>query len=283
METKDTQQQKASKQNQSKKQLETPSFTISLDFTNNLFQTFIMDIFERLNVKIRLENIKFHNDKIFNLIKIEYKSEFQFLQFYDSKFLVESISNKLLFITSEILKSISSDDNQSNITFIFFNIKKKDFSEVNEIAFFLQSESKIKVFHCAKNVDLFSFLENFISAIPNKAEKAKLSYFDLKPVSNSNLALAELDDLSENSRVWVKHLMCIPGMSEMKAIAIVRMYPTFKSLIDIYESDDFTENEKGLFLRDVEVLNNAKNSRKRLGDVVSIKVYKYFLGKDLTK
>jgi len=275
MESTNTQKTKSTKQYP--KLAEKPHFTISLDFSNNLFQTFILDVFERLNTQINIETIKFNIDKISNLIKIEYKSDYIFLQFYDTKFLADSITNKQIFKTAEILKSISG--NPSNIAFVFFAIKKKEFIEANEIEFFMQSNCKIKIFHCANNSDLFHFLENYLSAISSKEEKAKLTYFDLKPVTNSNLA--ELDDLNDNSRIWVKHLMCIPGISEMKAIAIVRMYPTFKSLIEIYESDEFIEAEKERFLRDVEVVNNAKNSRKRLGDVVSSKVYKYFCGKDL--
>jgi len=256
--------------------IENPEFTISLDFSNNLFQTFILDVFHRLKISMNLETIKFKDDKIQNLIKIEYKDNYIFLQFYDAKFLAESINNKMIFKTIEILKNIC--ENNYDITFLFFDIKKKNFAEINEISFFLQSYSQIKVFNCFNNTDLFHFLENFILSISTKEEKSKLTYFDLKPVTNSNLS--ELDDLSENSRIWVKHLMCIPGISEMKAIGIVKMYPTFKSLIEIYESNEFTELEKERFLRDIEINSSGKNTKKRIGDAVSSKVYKFFTAKE---
>jgi len=258
-----------------KKSIEKPNFILSLDFSNNSIQTFILDLFEQKNTRIDIENIIFNNEKMMNLIMIKYKENYTFLQLYDSSFLSGSISNRKIFKTAEILKSICEDS--GNVIFLFLNIKKKDYKDINEISFILKSCSKIKIYHCSDNYDLYDYLVDLISSISLKEEKSKLTFFDLKPVTNSNLS--ELDDLSENSRIWVKHLMCIPGISEKKAIAIVKMYPTFKSLIEVYESEEFTELEKEKFLKDITIIGNA-NSSKRIGEAVSSKVYKYFTEKE---
>lgn len=249
---------------------------ISLDFSNNLFQTFIFEIFQKLEKDIKIENIKFEQEKIFNLIKIIYKEEYFFLQFYDYKFLTDSITNKNLFKSIEIFKNIT--DNVNNIIFLFFDITQRNFIDIYELVFFLNSHENIKVFECKSNNELFSFLENYLSSITNKEEKSKLTYFDIKPVTSTNLS--EIENISDNSITWVKHLMCIPGVSELKAIAIVKEYPTFRSLIEIYESDQYTDYEKEKFLKEIDINNSVKNTKKRIGDIISSKIFKYFSTKD---
>lgn len=275
---KTSQMLKTNTQNTQQKE-EQPEIIISLDFSNNLFQTFLMDIFERLNIEIKIEHIRNHSEKIFNLIQICYKEEYSFIQFYDAKFLADSINNKNIFKTLSLLLDIA--ENPNNVVCMFYDIKKKDFADIRQIEFFLNSKLKVKTIEIASNRDLFEFLENFFSIITSKEERAKTNIFDLKPVTNSNLA--ELENISEISRIWVKHLMCIPGISEMKAISIVKMYPTFKSLIDVYESDEFSESEKEKFLKDIEIVSANNSTKKRIGEAVSSKVYKYFTSQEFHK
>jgi len=64
--------------------------------------------------------------------------------------------------------------------------------------------------------------------------------------------------------------MNAPGVSEDKAIAIVKQYPTMKSLMEEFEK---TGNKKAL--EDVKVVHKYDESKpKRLGPAASIKISK---------
>ena len=49
---------------------------------------------------------------------------------------------------------------------------------------------------------------------------------------------------SELSLYWISWLMCIPGISEKKAVAIVNQFPTFKSLADVFYNAKLDEDSK---------------------------------------
>lgn len=253
---------------------EPPNFTISLNFSNNTLQIFILDIFEKLKINISLENILNNNEQILNLIKVDYKNDYFFLMFFDSNFLKNSIKSKNLFKLIEIFQDISSK--AQNISFVFYDISEKNFDFLPEIIFYLTTKAKIKIFKCDSNLDLYDFIENFICSITIKEEKAKSTFFDLKPAANVNLS--DLDSINENTRIWVKHLMCIPGISEKKALSVVKIYPDFKSLIEVYESSELNDSEKEKLLKDI--TPSTGNSSKRLGEVISSRIYRYYMNKE---
>lgn len=70
--------------------------------------------------------------------------------------------------------------------------------------------------------------------------------------------------------------MTIPGISEEKAWAIVKWYPSLKALLNSYlEMDNIKDREK--MLKDLVVVYNFDDTRKRnLGKAISEKVYKLF-------
>lgn len=83
---------------------------------------------------------------------------------------------------------------------------------------------------------------------------------------------------NEFSKIWVEILVTIPGLSEDKAIVIVKKYPTIKSLIDEYSNSQYTEKQKENLLAEIELkTNNIGFSEKprRLGPSLSRKVYKF--------
>lgn len=70
--------------------------------------------------------------------------------------------------------------------------------------------------------------------------------------------------------------MAIPGISEDKAIAIAKSYPTMKSLMDALDG-----NENKALLEDIKVVHNYDESKaKRLGKAASAKVIKAFTSKN---
>ena len=97
-------------------------------------------------------------------------------------------------------------------------------------------------------------------------EAAAKTFFDTKPV--------QITSLTENENIsnvtFIKHLMCLPGISERIAIAIVKEYPKLDLLYNMYLSDEYDEKEKESLLENIQIGN------KRLGPALSAKIYKFF-------
>mmetsp|Transcript_8122 Transcript_8122/g.10073 ORF Transcript_8122/g.10073 Transcript_8122/m.10073 type:complete len:80 (-) Transcript_8122:167-406(-) len=49
--------------------------------------------------------------------------------------------------------------------------------------------------------------------------------------------------------MFARMLQMIPGVSEKKAVNLIRHYPSLRSLIDEYENQSLTEEEKELVLQ----------------------------------
>ena len=116
-------------------------------------------------------------------------------------------------------------------------------------------------------------------AVVTKKEKSQITFFESKAVSHSNLCGMEgIED--PKTITWIENLMCIPGISETKAIAIAKVFGSFSSLMEVYTSDQFSEKEKQNYLVDTEIHNKQKNTVKKLGPAISQKVYKFYSSVD---
>lgn len=262
-----------------KKPVEIPIYEVSLKFSNNLFQAFLFEIFERL--KIDLIPVEFKSDDVLleNLVRITFQDEIFFILFIEKTNIKDWVSNSYLFNLVEKLMHLT---NPKNITVIFFeiphnfkfNLEDQQISK-EELIFFLNIEIRAKVYDCNHKNDLVDFIGNYADSIITRGEKSKITFFDAKPVNSTNLCETE-GITDENSIMLVKHLMCIPGVSERKAISVVKNYPTLSSLMSIYNSNQYNDNEKENLLRDVEIFDKSKNTTKRLGGALSAKIYKCF-------
>jgi hypothetical protein len=257
-----------------KKDIEIPSYDISLSFTNNLFQTYLFEIFDKLNITLNPTKIVQDDMELFNLIRVTYKGEISLLMFFD-KSLPNYVNNNSLFFIIEKLQAISRKD----ITLLFYEINDDAFNDKQELIYFLNTEARVKVYDCTTSNDLIEFLHNYIEAVVSKEEKSKLTFFDSKPVAITSLC--EMEGITDTqSLTWIKHLMCIPGVSENKAIAIAKEYPNFTSLVNVYVSCGYNEKEKECILKDIEVPNREKDKTTRLGIALSTKIFKVFNSTD---
>jgi hypothetical protein len=258
-----------------KKIIEEPIYELSLNFSNNLLQTYLFDIFEKFKINLSPIEINYSNIQMSNLIRINYNQEVYFLIFLNK----EILKTNFLFESLEVLLKITLS---RNITYVLVeipnNFKLKFENEeisLEELIFFLNCEMKVKTALCSGNNDLVEFLANFCESLTKKEDKSKITFFDAKPVTSTNLC--ELENITDDKTImFVKHLMCIPGISERKAIAVVKVYPYLSELMRVYCSEEYTEHEKENLLKDMEVEDHAKNTVKRLGGVLSSKIYKTF-------
>ena len=74
--------------------------------------------------------------------------------------------------------------------------------------------------------------------------------------------------------VWLRQLMTIPRVSEAKARAVLRVYPTIQHLLDVYDDAFKTEEEKQGLL--ATVMSNGKRSELAL----SARIYTIFTSGD---
>lgn len=98
-------------------------------------------------------------------------------------------------------------------------------------------------------------------------------YVASKGAKQSKKATLEgFDD--EISKYWIWTLMSIPEVSESKAIAIAKEYPTFKSLADKFAKTDKSHAEKKKTLNTIEVPSSSGDGKmQKIGNKVAERVY----------
>ena len=256
--------------------LNEPLYEMTLEFTNNLFQTFLLEIEERNGINIKnlpsriLPNFPYNK----NTLKVTYKSQTFFIIFQNKQDFIENVQNSTLLF--EYIYELTKITEERNIILILFMVNFNDMKESNKIKssfiFFLNTKLNIKVIDISNSDELVDYIYNFNNSIYTRDEKSKITFFDTKPVQTTSL--------SENENIqnltFVKHLMCLPGISERIAIAIVKKYPTIDKLYNIYLSNEYDENEKENLLENIQVVG-ANGSTKRVGPSISNKIYKFFM------
>lgn len=92
---------------------------------------------------------------------------------------------------------------------------------------------------------------------------------------------AEAVSKKASNNGWLNQLMQISGVSEPIAKAIVKAYPSFSSLMAMYECDGMTEKSKMSLLANLE--RETSNAVKRIGPSISKKIYMIFTEEDGSK
>ena len=248
----------------------TPSYEMTKEFSNNLFQTFLVEIEERNGIFI--QNLsskiipKFPYDK--NTLKITYKSEIYFIVFQNKQDFIDNVKNSTLLF--EYLYALTKITEVNNIILLLYMVNFADMKETNKIKsdfiYFISNKLNIKFVDISNSDELVDYIYNFNNSVLTKDSKSKITFFDTKPV--------QITSLTQNENIanvtFVKHLMCLPGVSERIAIAIVKEYPRLDLLYNVYLSEEYDEEEKENLLENIQVGN------KRLGHALSSKIYKFF-------
>ena len=248
----------------------TPSYEMTKEFSNNLFQTFLVEIEERNGIFI--QNLpskiipKFPYDK--NTLKITYKSEIYFIVFQNKQDFIDNVKNSTLLF--EYLYALTKTTEVNNIILLLYMVNFADMKETNKIKsdfiYFISNKLNIKFVDISNSDELVDYIYNFNNSVLTKDSKSKITFFDTKPV--------QITSLTQNENItnvtFIKHLMCLPGVSERIAIAIVKEYPRLDLLYNVYLSEEYDEEEKENLLENIQVGN------KRLGHALSSKIYKFF-------
>jgi hypothetical protein len=277
----------ANKISKSKKKITpSPVYEISLLFSNNLLQTYLFEIFEKLKINLVPTEIKYGNTLIPNVLRINYNNEILFLILINKETLKEMTClknnyNKDFPILIQLEKILKITSNKC-VTLLFLDIPnsyKFENFHLDEFIFFLNIEIGVKIVQTYGNNELVDFFANYVESLIKKESKSKITFFDSKPVTSTNLC--DLEGITDEKTImFVKHMMCIPGVSERKAISVVLTYPYLSNLMEIYLSSEFNEIEKENLLNDLEINDKSKNTVKKLGHVISSKIYRTFASTD---
>ena len=238
-----------------------PSYEMTLEFSNNLFQTFIIEIEEKNGIYIKTLTSK-----------IKYKSEIYFIIFQNKQDFIQNVQKSTLLF--EYLYELTKITDNNNIILLLYMVNFNDMKENNKIksnfVYFINTKLNIKLIDISNSDELVDYIYNFNNSVLTKDSKSKITFFDTKPVQITSLTQNE----NISNVTFVKHLMCLPGISERIAIAIVKEYPRLDLLYKIYLSDEYDEEEKENLLENIQVGN------KRLGPTLSGKIYKFFTAKN---
>ena len=247
-----------------------PIYEMTIEFSNNLFQTFLLEIEEKNEIYI--QNLsskiipKFPYNK--NTLRVSYKSEIYFIIFQNKQDFIDNVKNSTLLF--EYLYELTKITDINNIILLLYIVNFSDLKESEKIKsnfiYFLSNKLNIKFVDISNSDELVDYIYNFNNSILTKDNKSKITFFDTKPVQITSLTQNE----NIKNLIFVKHLMCLPGVSERIAIAIVKEYPRLDLLYDIYLSDEYDEKEKENLLENIQIGN------KRLGPALSNKIYKFF-------
>ena len=253
-----------------------PKYEMTLEFSNNLFQTFLLEIEERNNISIKILSTKILQNFPYNknTLKITYKSQIFFIVFQNKQDFIENVQNNTLLF--EYIYELAKITESTNIILLLYMVNFNDMKQSNKLKssfiYFLSTKLNIKIIDISNSDELVDYIYNFNNSIFTKDNKSKITFFDTKPV--------QITSLTQNENIknitFIKHLMCLPGISERIAIAIVKIYPRLDMLYDIYLSDEYDENEKENLLENIQVVGPNGGS-KRLGPAMSNKIYKFFM------
>ena len=89
---------------------------------------------------------------------------------------------------------------------------------------------------------------------------------------------AQLSGFKDSLSVtYISFLMCIPGVSENKAIGLARVYPTLQSLMEMFLDPKVSEKEKLNHLQAIEVSTSLGDKNKKLGKALAERIFRMLM------
>lgn len=117
------------------------------------------------------------------------------------------------------------------------------------------------------------YVKFLIYSIISNKNKGDDLYINKETKHTDKSKLAGFDNLF--SLIWIDFLMAIPGLGEDKAIAIIKEYPTFQSLIKAY-GDCQNTSERENMLKNIQIYKMEEEKSRYLGIKLSTRIYKVF-------
>ena len=128
-------------------------------------------------------------------------------------------------------------------------------------------------------VEVVDFLKEMHLSILDKPYRKELSMYSRKGFRPGHKAKLQ-GFTDELSLTYISWLMCVPSISETKAIAIAKVYPTYKSLMDMLTDSTTDEKQRKAKLQEIELAGIGGEKAKRIGKALAEKLYFYFMSAD---
>ena len=130
-------------------------------------------------------------------------------------------------------------------------------------------------------LECVDFLKEMHLSIEDKPHRKELSMYNRKGFKPGRKALMLGGFNDALSICYLSWLMCIPGLSENKAIGIAKVYPTIRDLMIALRDPQIPEKIRKQNLMDVEIAGaHIGDKSKKLGKAMAEKVYMYFVSID---
>mmetsp|Transcript_16173 Transcript_16173/g.27367 ORF Transcript_16173/g.27367 Transcript_16173/m.27367 type:complete len:173 (-) Transcript_16173:108-626(-) len=104
-------------------------------------------------------------------------------------------------------------------------------------------------------IEIIEFLREVHLSIKDKPHRKELSMYSRKGFKPSKKAMFVGGFTDSLSVLYVSWLMCVPGVSENKAISLAKVFPTLRELMNHLEDKGLSEKERKEKIQEVEVVN----------------------------
>lgn len=130
-------------------------------------------------------------------------------------------------------------------------------------------------------LEVIEFLKEMHLSIKDKPHRKELSMYSRKGFRPSKRALLVGGFEDPLTIYFCSWLMAIPGVSENKAVAIVKHYKTIANLMKALSNRELTEKERKAQLQEIQVPSTHLGGKPtKLGKVIAERVFYYFMSVD---
>ena len=128
-------------------------------------------------------------------------------------------------------------------------------------------------------MEVIEFLKEMHFSIVDKPFRKELSMYSRKGFKPGRKA--QLQGFKDNlSLTYISFMMCVPGVSENKAIAIAKVFPTLDVLMSMLSDGKLTEKARKDKLANVEIQGIGGEKSKKVGKAIASKIYTHFMAVD---
>lgn len=128
-------------------------------------------------------------------------------------------------------------------------------------------------------MEVIDFLKEMHFSIVDKPFRKELSMYSRKGFKPGRKA--QLQGFKDSlSLTYISFLMCVPGVSENRAIAIAKAIPTLDSLMAMLSDKKVLEKDRKEKLANIEIRGIGGEKSKKVGKAIAAKIYTHFMAVD---
>lgn len=128
-------------------------------------------------------------------------------------------------------------------------------------------------------MEVVDFIKEMHFSIVDKPYRKELSMYSRKGFRPGRKA--QLQGFTDNlSLTYISFLMCIPGVSENKAIALAKEFPTLNAMLEILSDSKVPEKTRKSRLAEVEIKGVGGEKSKKVGKAIALKIYTHLMAVD---